>query len=95
MEKVDWYGTLNLWGHLSWQTKHRSQKGPNASEYEKTQSLSLKSPITLVCKDKMNAICKVWNLYHSKCLIKVWILWNLKSWKVRVESCHIQSLNLL
>lgn len=68
MEKVDWYGTLNLWGHLSWQTKHRSQKGPNASEYEKTQSLSLKVQLHLFVKiiwmqNVKFEICITWNVW--------------------------------
>ena len=68
MEKGDWYGTLNLWGHLSWQTKHRSQKGPNVSEYEKTQSLSLKVQLHLFVKiiwmqNVKFEICITWNVW--------------------------------
>lgn len=52
-----------------------------------------KIPITFVCKDSMNTICKTY--HHSKCLTKLLILWNLKGGEGRIVSCHSQTLKLI
>lgn len=70
MKKVDWYGTLNLWGHLSRQTKHRSQKGPSASEYERTWSLSLKVQLHLF-------VMIIWMQYVKFEIFITWNVWQM------------------